>query len=294
LFVLAKAINGRRTDIQEFRRITLISQPLLFTSHNNSILTVNGVRIQGNRAEIEMATFVSGPGPVDYAARRAFLDATTDLLTPAPIDTLLDLLPLLRRWDASIEQDVFYRAFSWAVREIADDSLEARAIKAAISAWMTQNRFVDQWIADAALVTLFTHSQGWVDPVEKPGVQPRNCKVPAEPRKWYVQPPGSRMNPPPLDLSVAPRGDESAEQYFTRAEQHVRRARREGLAALRFAKGDHASTNNDQPAKWTVRRMFLGEDWKQIAPPKVKADTVRKDVKHFILRAGLTLPAPEP
>jgi hypothetical protein len=158
---------------------------------------------------------------------------------------------------------------------------------------MKENRFVDGWIRDAAITTLFAHAEEWVEPVEKQGILPRACKLRVTPRKWYVQPPGNSVTP--QAQARARRGNETTLEYG-------KRITREMMADERFAKGSNA--DNVLPPEWTVRSKFLGESWNQIAahysgcdyssrkrPEKdeVGPEDIRKAVARFVLRAGLTV-----
>src|SRR5258708_20375465 len=93
---------------------------------------------------------------IDYVARWAFLQATTGVMKPAPIDALLGLLPTFSRWVAYVGIDenpiaATMRKFPAATNCRIfphDDSVEAAAVKNALSAWMKEHRFGDEWIQE--------------------------------------------------------------------------------------------------------------------------------------------------
>src|ERR1035438_8157944 len=99
---------------------------------------------------------------IDYRGRHEFLQATTELMRPAPVDTLLELIPVFRSWFAHVDTEEENQIAAAITKTLAiknyavsdlDTSAEAVALKQAISAWMVKHRFssADQWIAKAAL-----------------------------------------------------------------------------------------------------------------------------------------------
>src|SRR4051812_31016716 len=83
---------------------------------------------------------------VDYSARTAFLNATTELLMPAPIDDLLESLPTVLAWLATIPQTSPIASKRLSVTmglahgsiSTTDDSSEAAEAKRAI--WNSMKR----------------------------------------------------------------------------------------------------------------------------------------------------------
>src|SRR5277367_6515370 len=92
-------------------------------------------RSSADRIKVNATTM---PNEIDYAARCAFLNATTAAMNPAPIDTLLESLPLFFRWlshfdridDDPIAIDVL-KIVPHVFRTISslDDSREAAELK---------------------------------------------------------------------------------------------------------------------------------------------------------------------
>jgi hypothetical protein len=174
-------------------------------------------------------------GPVDYSARSAFLNATTDLLRPAPIDDLLDLLPVVMQWLRTIPQSENFEigdssdfgkrlsitmGLNVGIISPDDDSSEAAEVKRAISDWMKSCRFFgDGWtwiLADYAEPTLLAHAF-------------RRC----EPRRWYFMEPWRELHP---ELpSFSQRGDESYMEYIERSDQEYRNRRKENLRSVQFS-----------------------------------------------------------
>jgi hypothetical protein len=219
---------------------------------------------------------------IDYVARWAFLHATTSEMKPAPIDELLDLLPTFSRWVAHFEIDE--NPIVAAMRKFAaanncrispqDDSVEAAAVKNALSAWMKERRFGDEWIEEAALCTLFCHAEGI-----------------AAHRNWYLMPPYQQMNPE-LNFTLPRKGNESDEQYLKRFDEECRKRRKEFVKLVQFRKG--ARKGQLLPAKWTTL-VFVGKTFAEIArSEKQQEDTVRKAIGAFSRRAKLQLPKRRP
>ncbi len=109
------------------------------------------------------------PVSIDYAARDAFLRATARIKKPSPINQLHALIPEFVAWqeelsrdDVPLTGDRIVSRLAWKMRRISpfDDSKEAIVLTAALDRWMEDYRFVDQWIRDAAICTLFVHAAG--------------------------------------------------------------------------------------------------------------------------------------
>jgi hypothetical protein len=219
----------------------------------------------------------------DYAARSAFLYFTTEVMTPVPIDILLELLPIFHRWRARLDRedppdgpltgDRIMAVFELATRTISplDDSPEAVALKDALSGWMARCNFRDPWLADAGLCTLFVqHSNGV-----------------ASPRKWYLQPPYEELCPI-VRINLRQEFGESRKEFLKRLEREYRQRRKEYNAPMEFRTGERA--NQMLPARWAAL-VFAGSTFAEIARANNRArGYVRKTVVGFARRAGLTLP----
>jgi hypothetical protein len=219
----------------------------------------------------------------DYAARSAFLYFTTEVITPAPIDVLLELLPTFRRWRAHLEReappdypltgDRIIAIFALATRAISpfDDSPEAAALKDALSGWMAKCKFRDPWLADAGLCTLF--------------MQHANDVV--SPRKWYLQPPYEELCPL-VSISLRQEFGESRKEFLKRLEREYLQRRKEYNGPMEFRTGERA--NQMLPARWAAL-VFAGSTFAEIARANNRnRGYVRKTVVGFASRAGLTLP----
>jgi len=210
---------------------------------------------------------------VDYSARYAFLCAT-NMMKPAPIDSLLDLLPIYRCWIAhfDVEENALvaalmkFGALTRCTMASLDDSREAAALKCSVSDWMQEQCFRAEWLGDYALSTLMVHAQDR-----------------AAPRSWYYCEPLEALRPKPIVFS--PRGDESVPQFHRRIEGELCKLKKEDLALDRFRRG--VRKGQSQPAKWTVAR-FMGLTFAQIARREyLDRKTVEKAVRGFMRRAQL-------
>jgi hypothetical protein len=224
-------------------------------------------------------------GLIDYNARTEFLDAISDLLRPAPVDELLELLPTVRAWLATIPQTApastkrysITMGIASGIISPIDDSNEAEAVKQAIADWMRNCRFfhVDwTWIvADYALPTLLLHA---ADRCEK--------------RKWYRMEPWRELNPQPV-VAVPRRGNESNRDYKARFDKECRRASKEIIRPVQFQTGALTKTKS-RDAQWTVRHLCLERTFTEICndqPDESGNDESRvgKAVLAFRCRAGL-------
>jgi hypothetical protein len=228
--------------------------------------------------------------PVDYSARSAFLNATTNLLSPAPIDDLLKSLPTVHAWLATIPQTAPLSPGRLSVTvglaygriSTTDHSSEAAEVKRSISDWMKNCQFFcDGWrwiVEDYAELTLLLHAFG-------------RC----ERRKWYRMEPWEEFHPEPI-VRVPRRGNESNRDYKKRFDEECRRQSKEILRPVQLRTGALTLTRA-RDARWTVRHLCLGETFVQIAedvPKESGSDEnkVGKAVRAFRRRAGLLNPPP--
>jgi hypothetical protein len=221
----------------------------------------------------------------DYGARSAFLYYTTKIMNPAPVDTLLELLPTFRSWRAHVEnehrpadQDApvtgerVSALFGLATRAISplDDSAEAVALKDALAGWMTRHRFRDQWLADAGLCTLLQRDANGV----------------AHPRKWYLQPPYEDLCPE-VKIYLRQEFGEARQDFLKRFEREYLQRRKEYNASMQFRTGELG--DRLRPARLTAFN-FAGWTFAAIARHEnLDRGYVRKTVVNFADRAGLTV-----
>ena len=98
-----------------------------------------------------MTKIISGSDEViDYQGRLDFLHATTEVMNPPPIDTLLELLPLFRSWFTHVDTEeenqiavAMLKTFAIANYAVSDSDTSAEAVnlRRAISEWMAKHRF---------------------------------------------------------------------------------------------------------------------------------------------------------
>jgi hypothetical protein len=222
-------------------------------------------------------------GLIDYSARTAFLTATTDLLRPAPIDDLLESVPTVETWLATIPQTAPLTVERFSITmglascliSPLDDSSEAAEVKHAIAAWMKNCRFFRdewKWILDYAEPTLLLHAFA-------------RC----ERRKWYFKEPWRELHP---ELpSFSQRGNESYSEFIKRSDQEYRQRRKENLRSVRFRTGALTLTES-RDARWAIHRLCLERTFAEICNDEliesgIDEDTVRKAVRAFRRRTGL-------
>jgi hypothetical protein len=222
----------------------------------------------------------------DYGARSAFLYFTTEVMTPAPIDTLLELVPTFRSWHAHVEDEhrpsdqyapvtgervsALIGLATCAISPL-DDSAEAAPLKDALARWMTRYRFRDRWLADAALCTLFgQHADG----VSKP-------------RKWYFQFPYEDLCPE-VSIHLRQEFGESREHLLKRFESEYLLRRKQYNASMLHRTGEIG--DRLRPARFAAL-VFAGSTFVGIGRAEnLDRKYVRKTVVNFADRAGLTLP----
>jgi len=233
------------------------------------------------------------PGPpkdlIDYSARTAFLNATTDLLRPAPIDDLLESLPVVQTWLATIPQTAPVSPNRLSVMlglahgriSTMDDSSEAAEAKHAISDWMKRCQFFRvgwTWIlTDYAEPTILAHALGRF-----------------ERRKWYFMEPWEELHPK-LAPSVPQRGNESYMDYVKRCDAEHRKQRKDNLRFVQVRKGLLTKRTESRDARWTVRHLCLQESFADITknePDESGYDEnkVGHAVRAFRRRVGLPDP----
>lgn len=224
---------------------------------------------------------------IDYRARLAFLHATTGIMNPAPIDTLLDLLPVFSQWFARFRgterPQLLPAEFGTSVGltncrlSCLDDSPEAISLKGTVDAWLKSHRYDDDWVGDYALATLGYHAAGL-----------------AVSRHWYsMVDPNETM--PLFTLNIRwNRYEESLSRYRNRSMQEFLRRRSQYIRQVQARWGDRKRTHVAKHAKWTAL-AFAGYTYKEIADQESAAggravgeDAVRKAVKAFVQRAELT------
>jgi hypothetical protein len=218
---------------------------------------------------------------IDYRARSALLYATTDIMRPPPIDTLMDKMPEFRRWLADREIDREGESSHVTVlRELAaqtnckmsnlNETPAAVALKKAVAAWMEKYGFRDEWIADAALCTLNEHAVGR-----------------AKPRSWHFFVDAEQIQPMLTGPQVRKRNDESLRQFIGRAELEWKKQRKEFVKRFQFRFG--LRKGHLQPARWTAQ-VFAGSSFVEVASTgKLDESTVRKAVEGFCKCAKLQL-----
>src|SRR5579871_4334509 len=168
---------------------------------------------------------------IDYTARTAFLDATTDLLRPAPIYALLDSLPIIEAWLTTIPPTGPLTGERLSVTVglqhgricASGDSSEVAECKHAISDWMKNCQFFHDgwtWITeDYAEPTLLLHAFG-------------RCVQ----RRWYRMEPWEELHREPV-VRVPRRGNESNTDYKKRFDEECRRQSKEILRPVQFRTG---------------------------------------------------------
>ena len=233
-----------------------------------------------------MTKITSGPEKlIDYRGRVEFLQATTNEMSPAPIDTLLELLPVFRSWHAHFDnldenQIAVDIMKAMAITNYAigdpDTSREAIALQQAISAWMAKHRFssTDQWIAKAAFCTLLVHA----------GHSGHAGRV-AE-RGWYLRDPGEELRPD-TNVIVPWTSDETHDDHLKRFDAEYRRVRKEFKRLVALHLGLRKGL---QSARWTAIRFTVRTFTDVTRIVNRDEDTVRKAITAFTRRTGLTLP----
>jgi hypothetical protein len=218
---------------------------------------------------------------VDYAARLAFLSATTDVMKPAPIITLREILPIFSKYysrlkqrasgPSSVEQFVAVLATATYGISSVDGSVEAAALENALNSWTERHGFkAYPWIRDAALCTLF-HAGDTADNSAALQWRFRDYRPPGEINVRVVRKPREPLS--------------RLETRFLRAckEQWTAYA-----AAYRFELGECTSEN--QSARWTAL-AFAGRTFSEIAAKEnLPRKTVEKSSNRFRRRAGLMPP----
>jgi hypothetical protein len=196
---------------------------------------------------------------VDYSARTAFLNATTDLLKPAPIDDLLEALPAVQSWLATIPPTAPMSAKRSSVTlglangkiSTVDNSSKAVKARKAISRWGKSCRFFRvgwTWIfTDYAEPTILLHALG-------------SC----EHRKWYFMEPRDGLHPE-LAPSVPQRGNEIYMDYVRRSDAEYRQQRKDNLRSVQIKTGALTRRTEARDARWTVRHLCLEETFADIA-----------------------------
>jgi len=219
---------------------------------------------------------------IDYRARSAFLYATTEVMNPAPIDTLLELLPQFSPWRAVMLADAVGESpVVAAMLEInaeamctitgLGESREAIALKTAIGLWMRKHRFQDEWIANAALRTLEVHADGR-----------------GNPRCWYFMVDPDHTEALLTIPMLRKRDDETLRQFLARSDENYRKQRKAYARVFQFRMG--LRKWHGQPANWTAL-VFAGSTFAEIARhEQLGEDAVRKSVEGFRKRTKLTFP----
>ena len=142
---------------------------------------------------------------------------------------------------------------------------------------MAQYEFKDDWIADAALTTLGWHAQGR-----------------AVPGLWYSMPDLAEEMQITIVWDRCSR--ETLDHFRKRSAQMFKRSRAQYIKRMQARWGDRTQKHVEQHARWTAL-FFRGDRYGQIADMEGRAghgvlgeDTIRKAVKSFIRRIGLTMP----
>jgi len=230
----------------------------------------------------------------DYPGRLAFLYATTEAMRPAPINTLLDLMPTFSEWFSRYQVDVDKDDPWFDIQQLSalmkckmsmlDQSAPAQTLRAVLLKWMEQHHINpdDEWIMDTALFSLGWHAFG-------------------NELKWNLLPgPAAR---PKLDLRLLwDYFKESLDQFRERSEQEFLVCRKEYIAKVQQLWGDRRQETPERVARWTALSFRL--KYREIADRESTAsrnpknarceDTIRKRVKEFAARIQLTLPSRRP
>jgi hypothetical protein len=216
---------------------------------------------------------------IDYRAREEFLYATTRVMDPPPIDLLLAQLPLCLIWlqQRRAAYPVLPPDLAAITRmgEVGDcsmgrigDSPEARALKDAVQTWMQRCSFLDEWLADAALCTLYEHANGR-----------------AKSRTWRFAVDDLDQTHPLLTLALRKNQDETLEEFCSRADREYGNQRKEFKKMWQFRMG--LRKQHLLPSRWTAM-LFKGLTLTQVAQQENQdPDVVRKAVSAFKKRATL-------
>jgi|ERR1039458_6521406 hypothetical protein len=207
---------------------------------------------------------VAASGPFDTAARLAFLDALDEWTPPpVPFDALMALLPVYAAWARLIDAVAQERGNSivmlrqFGVLTPNREEPEGEALESSVDEWMMMFGFRDTWFRHVVRLTLTVRATGR-----------------AGGRKWFIPYAVPDPDPPPR------RPGESTLAFVARLRKCL-------LAADRFKYGSGKYTTQ-QAAAWTFQ-SFRGVPFADIRAI-VDEDAVRKSVRRFAARAGLTLP----